>query len=239
MHGQAPDPNSLIAGADPARPLDAVFVNAPLRDYSVRPRVNDFTLPVLGMAYIATYAADSGYNVGVLDAEACGLSISDTARLVNEAAPRWAGFNLLAPTYEVSAAIAAGLDPDIKIMLGGHQAKAMPVHILADPRMGRRRGQRVGQFIDTPSHLLVRVLRTMSRRTGKPPFDYLPTKPWAVSSDVSNQHLEGINSTKCSTRTKIKSGIEEEVRSWLRLVCPVRDVLLSRLPVMLSCLDRL
>lgn len=87
MHGQAPDPNGLIAGADPSRPLDAVFVNAPLRDYSVRPRVNDFTLPVLGMAYIATYAADSGYNVGVLDAEACGLGISDTVRLVNEAAP--------------------------------------------------------------------------------------------------------------------------------------------------------
>jgi anaerobic magnesium-protoporphyrin IX monomethyl ester cyclase len=145
MHGQAPDPNSLIAGADPSRPLDAVFVNAPLRDYSVRPRVNDFTLPVLGMAYIATYAADSGYNVGVLDAEACGLGISDTARLVNEAAPRWAGFNLLAPTYEVSAAIAAGLDPDIKIMLGGHQAKAMPAHILADPRMGRCEALIIGE----------------------------------------------------------------------------------------------
>ena len=122
-----------------------MFVNAPLRDYSVRPRVNDFTLPVLGMAYIATYAADSGYNVGVLDAEACGLGISDTVRLVNEAAPRWAGFNLLAPTYEVSAAIAAGLDPDIKIMLGGHQAKAMPAHILADPRMGRCEALIIGE----------------------------------------------------------------------------------------------
>jgi anaerobic magnesium-protoporphyrin IX monomethyl ester cyclase len=145
MHGQSPDPRGLIAGADPSRPLDAVFVNAPLRDYSVRPRVNDFTLPVLGMAYIATYAADSGYNVGVLDAEACGLGISDTARLVNEAAPRWAGFNLLAPTYEVSAAIAADLDPDIKIMLGGHQAKAMPAHILADPRMGHCEALIIGE----------------------------------------------------------------------------------------------
>ena len=145
MHGQAPDPYGLIAGADPSRPLDAVFVNAPLRDYSVRPRLNDFTLPVLGMAYIATCAADSGYNVGVLHAEACGLGISDTVRLVNEAAPRWAGFNLLAPTYEVSAAIAAGLDPDIKIMLGGHQAKAMPAHILADPRMGRCEALIIGE----------------------------------------------------------------------------------------------
>ena len=44
------------AGADLARPRDALFINAPLRDYSLRPRVNDFTLPVLGMGYIATYA---------------------------------------------------------------------------------------------------------------------------------------------------------------------------------------
>jgi hypothetical protein len=49
MYGQttAPDPARLIAGADLSRPLDALFVNAPLRDYAVRPRVNDFTLPVL------------------------------------------------------------------------------------------------------------------------------------------------------------------------------------------------
>ena len=56
MHGPAPR-SPLIAGADPSRSLDILFVNAPLRDYALRPRVNDFTLPVLGMAYIATYAA--------------------------------------------------------------------------------------------------------------------------------------------------------------------------------------
>jgi anaerobic magnesium-protoporphyrin IX monomethyl ester cyclase len=62
-----------VAGADLARPLDALFVNAPLRDYAIRPRVNDFTLPVLGMGYIATYAKQEGFNVGVIDAEALGL----------------------------------------------------------------------------------------------------------------------------------------------------------------------
>jgi thymidylate kinase len=49
--------------ADLTRQLDALFVNAPLRDYTLRPRVNDFTLPMLGMAYIATYAARRGFNV--------------------------------------------------------------------------------------------------------------------------------------------------------------------------------
>jgi radical SAM superfamily enzyme YgiQ (UPF0313 family) len=125
------------AGADPSQPLDVLFINAPLRDYSQRPRTNDFTLPVLGMAYIATYAAAQGFNVGVLDAEAMGLGISQTIRLINEVAPRWAGFNLLAPTYQISAQIAAGLDGSIQVMVGGHQAKAMPAEILTDPRFAR------------------------------------------------------------------------------------------------------
>jgi len=138
-------PSSYVAGADPNRPLDALFVNAPLRDYSERPRVNDFTLPVLGMGYIATYAAAAGFNVGVLDAEAQGLGIEQTAAIVNELEPRWVGMNLLAPTYEISARIAAALDPAIKIMLGGHQAKAMPTAILTDPRMSRCEALVIGE----------------------------------------------------------------------------------------------
>ncbi|MFF5129968.1 B12-binding domain-containing radical SAM protein [Streptomyces syringium] len=127
----------LITGADPSRPLDALFVNAPLRDYSLRPRVNDYTLPVLGLAYIATYAARAGHNVGVLDAEAHGLGVNQALAIVNRARPRWVGMNLLAPTYELSARIAEGLDQDIALMVGGHHAKAMPQRILADPRLAR------------------------------------------------------------------------------------------------------
>ncbi|MFF2331790.1 MULTISPECIES: B12-binding domain-containing radical SAM protein [unclassified Streptomyces] len=136
---------SLISGADPAHALDAVFVNAPLRDYDQRPRTNDYTLPVLGMAYIATYAQQAGFNVGVLDAEAHGLGITETAKLVNEAQPRWAAMNLLAPTYEMSARIAASLDPDIALMVGGHHAKAMPDRVLTDPRMANLRALVLGE----------------------------------------------------------------------------------------------
>ncbi len=137
--------SDLIAGADLTREIDALFVNAPLRDYDERPRVNDFTLPVLGMAYIATYAAAKGFNVGVLDAEAHGLGVEQTARLVNAAAPRWVGFNLLAPTYEISARIAERLDRDIMLMLGGHQAKAMPAEILLDQRMSQCEALVIGE----------------------------------------------------------------------------------------------
>nr|WP_222869797.1 radical SAM protein [Actinomadura decatromicini] len=44
---------------------------------------------------------------------------------------------MLAPTYQASAHIADRLDHDIKVMAGGHQAKAMPAQILTDPRMRR------------------------------------------------------------------------------------------------------
>ncbi|WP_153815715.1 radical SAM protein [Streptomyces sp. SUK 48] len=135
----------LIAGADDRHTLDALFINAPLRDYRLRPRTNDYTLPVLGMAYIATYARQQGFNVGVLDAEAHGLGIEATARIVNEAAPRWAAMNLLAPTYEMSAKIAALLDPGIALMVGGHHAKAMPDRVLADPRMRHLRALVLGE----------------------------------------------------------------------------------------------
>jgi anaerobic magnesium-protoporphyrin IX monomethyl ester cyclase len=138
-------PSNHISGADPNHRLDALFVNAPLRDYSKRPRVNDFTLPVLGMGYIATYAAAAGFNVGVLDAEAQGLGIDQIAIIINELGPRWVGFNLLAPTYEISARLAAALDPGIKVMLGGHQAKAMPTEILTDPRMARSEALVIGE----------------------------------------------------------------------------------------------
>ena len=56
-----------------------------LRDYSLRPRTNDFTLPVLGMGYIATYAASQGFNVGVIDAEALGLGVDQAIGIINEA----------------------------------------------------------------------------------------------------------------------------------------------------------
>ncbi|PNE43515.1 B12-binding domain-containing radical SAM protein [Streptomyces noursei] len=155
-----PEPH-LIAGTDPARTLDALFVNAPLRDYSLRPRVNDYTLPVLGMAYIATYAQQHGFNVGVLDAEAHGLGIQHTAQIINAARPRWVGMNLLAPTYEMSARIAAALDPQISLMVGGHHAKAMPDRILADPRMATLQALVLGEG----EPRVAALLEDSSRRT--------------------------------------------------------------------------
>ena len=180
--------NRAIAGADLTRPLDALFVNAPLRDYSLRPRTNDFTLPVLGMAYIATYAAAQGFNVGVIDAEALGLGIDQTIRLINEASPRWAGFNLLAPTYEISARIAAGLDEGIQVMAGGHQGKAMPIEVLTDPRFSRLEALVLGEGETRVAELL----RDRRNRFGLPGvmwLDPVMKTPKTGSSEASSRHL--------------------------------------------------
>ncbi|GFM98717.1 hypothetical protein Sfulv_35280 [Streptomyces fulvorobeus] len=53
--------------------------------------------------------------------------------------------NLLAPTYEMSARIAAALDPGIALMVGGHHARAMPTRILDDPRMANLRALVIGE----------------------------------------------------------------------------------------------
>lgn len=180
--------NRAIAGADLTRPLDVLFVNAPLRDYSLRPRTNDFTLPVLGMAYIATYAAAQGFNVGVIDAEALGLGIDQTIRLANEASPRWAGFNLLAPTYEISARIAAGLDEGIQVMAGGHQAKAMPIEVLTDPRFSRLEALVLGEGETRVAELL----HDRRNRFGLPGvmwLDPVMKTPKTGSSEASSRHL--------------------------------------------------
>ncbi|MEV0325443.1 radical SAM protein [Micromonospora echinospora] len=177
-----------MLGAPPGAPLDLLLVNAPLRDYALRPRVNDFTLPVLGMGYIATHAAAQGFTVGVLDGEALGLGVDLVASLVNEAAPRWAGFNLLAPTYEVSAGIAARLDPAIPIMVGGHQAKAMPEAVLGDPRFARLEALVIGEA-ETRVTELLRDLRNRSLLPGVMWRDPVLRTPVAGGTPASAGHL--------------------------------------------------
>jgi radical SAM superfamily enzyme YgiQ (UPF0313 family) len=117
--------------------VNAIFVNTPLHNYDLRPKRHDFTLPVLGLGYIATVAAHNDLNVGVLDGEAHGLSLSAIASEINRRAPEWVGFNLLAPTYTHTIATLQLLDPGIKVMLDGHHAKALPEAILGDSMLPR------------------------------------------------------------------------------------------------------
>jgi anaerobic magnesium-protoporphyrin IX monomethyl ester cyclase len=154
----------VISGLEASKAVDAIFVNSPLKDYDHNPRLHDFTLPVLGLGYIATYASLSGFNVGVLDAEAHGLGVTQIAALINKHAPRWVGLNLLAPTYRNSVKIIRNVDPEIQVMLGGHHAKAMPMEILGD-----RDIPRIDALVLGEGELLVeRLLADLATRENLP-----------------------------------------------------------------------
>lgn len=153
-----------VLGLAPGEPADIIFVNAPLRDYEQRPRTNDFTLPVLGMAYIATYARAQGFAAGLLDAEAHGIPVRAAAEIINAHSPRWVGLNLLAPTYEMSARVAALLSADIDVVVGGHHARALPQRVLRDPRMSRCRALVIGEAETRVAELL----RDVNRRETLP-----------------------------------------------------------------------
>lgn len=117
--------------------LDLLLINTPLQDYGNVTKITSNTLPVLGLAYIATFAENAGFRVELLDAEAEGMSVTATQAYVNRLQPKWVGLNLLAPTYEVSVQILSGLDENIRVLLGGAQAKALPKKILEDFRIPR------------------------------------------------------------------------------------------------------
>lgn len=188
-----PSEQQPILGVEPGTPLDLLLVNAPLRDYTLRPRVDNSPLPVLGLGYLATYATVQGFSVGVLDGEPLGLSVEEIQSIVNEAAPCWVGFNLLAPTYELSARIAAGLDPEIQIMVGGHQAKARPEAIIADPRFARLEALIVGEAetrlveLLNDHHQRVRLPGVMWRDPilGTPVTGGGPGTAWHLAPDVN------------------------------------------------------
>jgi radical SAM superfamily enzyme YgiQ (UPF0313 family) len=167
----------MIVGLQPGLSVDALFINAPLKNYDVAPRYNDFTLPVLGLGYIATYAKQQGFNVGVLDAEALGLGISQVVALVNALRPRWVGLNLLAPTYRYSVDILRQLDPAILVMLGGHQAKALPQRILHDSHLPRIDALVLGEG----EYRVAALLEDEARRTD------LPAVFWKTPAGVIGQ----------------------------------------------------
>src|SRR6185295_8867042 len=120
------------------------------------------------------FARSQGFNVGVLDAEALGLGVSRVSAIINAIRPRWVGLNLLAPTYRYSAAILTQLDPDIHVLLGGHQAKAMPEEILMDAAIPRLDALVLGEG----EYRVAALLDDVNRR------EALPQVSWREGLDI-------------------------------------------------------
>lgn len=178
-----------VSGLDSRYAVDAIFVNAPLKNYDDLPRRNDVTLPVLGLGYIATYARSKGFNVGVLDVEALGIGISEAVRTVLAHRPRWIGLNLLAPTYQNGVDILGKfslVSPDTLVMLGGHHAKAMPDAVLADSRIPRIDALVIGEA----ESRVVALLGAYERR------DTLPGVRWRTGAESGQGHCTAEEQTR-------------------------------------------
>lgn len=114
-----------VSGLNHSRNPDLVLVNSPLRNYDLRQKDDYEVLPPLGLAYIASKAAEEGHNIGLIDAEHNGLGRSEIVRVVNVLNPRYAGINVLTPTRLQALSIAEGLNPDIPLVIGGSHATAL------------------------------------------------------------------------------------------------------------------
>lgn len=130
--------NTHILGLQLNRQPDLLIVNSPLNIHNTSFQPNIEMLPPIGLAHIATECQEAGYNVGLVDPETSNLTPEKTARLINEANPRWVGINLLTPTYSLARRIITNLKPGISVMVGGAHAKALPEKTLRDPFIGRK-----------------------------------------------------------------------------------------------------
>lgn len=162
--------------------IDILFVNTPLKNYDNEKKYNNQTLPVMGLGYLATYAETQNFNVEVLDAEARGMGLSEVIKVVNEKSPRWIGLNLLAPTYHYSVEILKGIDKNIKVLLGGHQTRAMSSEILKDKNIPRIDTLMVGEG----ELRVTEILKNTNNR------EILPLVFWRDGNDIK----EGICETK-------------------------------------------
>lgn len=152
--------------------VDLLLVNSPLKNYDVEKKYNNQTLPVLGLGYIATVAANQGFNVDVLDAEALGLGISKITQTINEISPRWVGLNLLAPTYNNSVKLLQNISPSISVILGGHQTRALTQEILKDEKIPRIDAMIIGEG----ELRVAKILEDIENRK------YLPLTYWKDNS---------------------------------------------------------
>jgi anaerobic magnesium-protoporphyrin IX monomethyl ester cyclase len=114
-----------ITGLIQSKNSDLVLVNSPLRDYDLRQKDDYEVLPPIGLAYIATIAANKGHNVGLIDAEYHGLGQSTIANIINALNPRYAGINVLTPTRPQALFFAERLNPNIPLIIGGSHATAL------------------------------------------------------------------------------------------------------------------
>ncbi len=93
------------------------------------------TSPHVGLAYVASYLRENGFEVEVVDAPIEGFSFDDMEKIVRKSKPDFVG--ITANTMQIedankTAGIIKGIGKDIPIIVGGYHTTAMPKETLEE-----------------------------------------------------------------------------------------------------------
>ncbi len=96
-----------------------------------------YVLPHTSIAYLAAYLEKAGYQVGIIDAFALGLSLDETARRVREFAPSAVGYSLCTQNFLNSLAWIKGIKErtGLPSIVGGLQMSIYPREVLSHPEI--------------------------------------------------------------------------------------------------------
>ena len=120
---------------------DILFIYPP---FTVRERYGDRPigrvgghLPPLGLAQLAAFMRERGFEVELLDAVALNLGVEQVMGRVAAMGPRAVGFSALTSSFHRAVAVADQIRkarPDILTLLGGPHASAVPKTVMKDYR---------------------------------------------------------------------------------------------------------
>jgi radical SAM superfamily enzyme YgiQ (UPF0313 family) len=119
-----------------AHKTDILFVYPPIsvsERYGKKVSEVGGNLPPLGVAYLAAYAREKGYTVGLIDAVVDDYTVASLVHKVLEIKPRVVGISALTPNYFRALRFAKELrkkNKDIMIILGGPHATIMPIECM-------------------------------------------------------------------------------------------------------------
>lgn len=118
---------------------DAIFIYPPL---SVSERygnkdVGDAggNLPPLGIASLAAFLLDRGFEINVIDALSEGKTVGEIAKQIGKEKPKVVGFSCLTSAFHRATITAKKLRekfPEILIVIGGHHASIMPKEVMKE-----------------------------------------------------------------------------------------------------------
>ena len=117
--------------------MKIVLINPP---YTLQERYSEhiskkvtYTLPPLGIVYIAAVLEKKNHNISIIDAQAYDYSNEQVVKKASEYNPDIIGFYTITPTLYIVLDIAKKikeLNPHIKIILGGPHASGFPQEII-------------------------------------------------------------------------------------------------------------